>query len=149
MCLSTSTSPTQPTYLPAPIHTHQNQKEKKKKKGGFPTSPTLSTHNTHYPHTLTPSLTQIHDFTYTDAGIGWLCFREEKDLHPELVFSVNYLGGDQSSFTLNFSRGASQIVGQYYNFLRLGREGYREVMANSMNNANYLREALVDTGKVG
>lgn len=44
---------------------------------------------------------------------------QRHDLPDDLVFSVNYLGGDQSSFTLNFSRGASQIVGQYYNFLRL------------------------------
>jgi glutamate decarboxylase len=54
----------------------------------------------------------------------------------------------QSSFTLNFSRGASQVVGQYYNFLRLGREGYREVMTNAMTNADYLRQALVNTGLV-
>lgn len=39
--------------------------------------------------------------------------KSRHDLPQDLVFSVNYLGGDQSSFTLNFSRGASQIVGQY------------------------------------
>lgn len=89
-----------------------------------------------------------HKFGLVYAGIGWLCFRGKKDLPEDLVFHVNYLGGDQSSFTLNFSRGASQIVGQYYNFLRLGKEGYREVMANAMENAKYLRSALLATGKV-
>ena len=49
-------------------------------------------------------------------------------LPEELVFRVNYLGGDMPTFTLNFSRPGNQVVGQYYNFLRLGREGYTSVM---------------------
>lgn len=64
------------------------------------------------------------------------------------VFHVNYLGGDQASFTLNFSKGAGTIVGQYYNLIRLGRTGYTQVMANCMANAHYLRQKLVATGKV-
>ena len=45
-----------------------------------------------------------------------------------LVFNINYLGADQASFTLNFSRGASQIIGQYYQLIRLGKSGYRAIM---------------------
>ncbi|GAB5036340.1 glutamate decarboxylase [Nannochloropsis oceanica] len=89
-----------------------------------------------------------HKFGLVYAGVGWLCFREKPALQQELTFTVDYLGGSQSSMTLNFSRGASQLVGQYYNFLRLGKEGYREVMTNAMENARYLREALLATGKV-
>ena len=40
---------------------------------------------------------------------------------------MNYVGGDMPTFALNFSRSGSQIVTQYYNFLRLGFEGYRRV----------------------
>ncbi|KAG5181625.1 pyridoxal phosphate-dependent transferase [Tribonema minus] len=89
-----------------------------------------------------------HKFGLVYAGIGWLVFREKHNLHPDLVFHVNYLGGDQSSFTLNFSKGAGTIVGQYYNLLRLGRTGYTQVMTNCASNAYYLREKLLETGKV-
>lgn len=45
----------------------------------------------------------------------------------ELIFNINYLGADQASFTLNFSRGASQVIGQYYQLIRLGKKGYRSI----------------------
>ncbi len=64
------------------------------------------------------------------------------------VFHVNYLGGDQASFTLNFSKGSGTIVGQYYNFIRFGRTGYIQIIANCMANAQHLREKLAATGKV-
>jgi len=83
-----------------------------------------------------------HKFGLTYAGLGWLLFREEKDLPKDLCFSVSYLGGNQESFTLNFSKPASAILAQYYNFIRLGFEGYKEVMSESMSTANYLRQAL-------
>ncbi len=51
-----------------------------------------------------------------------------EDLPEDLVFHVNYLGGDMPTFTLNFSRPGNQIVGQYYNFLRLGHDRVHEVM---------------------
>ncbi|KAJ8121697.1 hypothetical protein ONZ43_g1919 [Nemania bipapillata] len=51
-------------------------------------------------------------------------------LPQELVFNINYLGADQSSFTLNFSKGASQVIGQYYQLIRLGKKGYRAIMSN-------------------
>ncbi|CAM9164187.1 unnamed protein product [Phaeothamnion confervicola] len=68
-----------------------------------------------------------HKYGLVYAGIGWIVFREKKDLPEDLVFHVNYLGGDQSSFTLNFSKSSANIVGQYYNFLRLGKQGYFQV----------------------
>ncbi|KAG5184951.1 pyridoxal phosphate-dependent transferase [Tribonema minus] len=89
-----------------------------------------------------------HKFGLVYAGIGWLLFREKADLHPDLVFHVNYLGGDQASFTLNFSKGAGTIVGQYYQLLRLGKVGYTQIMTNAMSNAQFLRQKLVATGKV-
>jgi len=87
-----------------------------------------------------------HKFGLVYAGIGWVLFREKQDLPDELVFHVNYLGGDQASFTLNFSRGASGIVGQYYQFLRLGHSGYTQVMENGMKTAQYLRGIIKDIG---
>ena len=89
-----------------------------------------------------------HKFGLVTPGLGWLLFREKEDLPEELVFHVNYLGGDQASFTLNFSRSASNIIGQYYNFIRLGFEGYKSIMMTAMNNANHLREGLISTGLV-
>ncbi len=69
-----------------------------------------------------------HKYGLVYPGIGFVVWRERQDLPEDLIFHVNYLGGDMPTFTLNFSRPGNQIVGQYYNFLRLGRAGYRKVM---------------------
>ncbi|KAJ0404024.1 hypothetical protein ATCC90586_001322 [Pythium insidiosum] len=87
-----------------------------------------------------------HKFGLVYAGMGWALWRERQDLPEDLVFHVNYLGGDQQSFTLNFSKGAGNVVAQYYNFLRFGFEGYQRIMEASMETAAYLRSALVATG---
>jgi glutamate decarboxylase len=60
-------------------------------------------------------------------GCGWVLWREHSDLPEELIFNVNYLGGDYPTFNLNFSRPGGPVVAQYYEFLRLGREGYTKV----------------------
>ena len=71
-----------------------------------------------------------HKYGLTYPGIGFVVWRTPEDLPAELVFHVNYLGGDMPTFTLNFSRPGNQVIGQYYNFLRLGREGYTQVMSS-------------------
>jgi glutamate decarboxylase len=69
-----------------------------------------------------------HKYGLTYPGVGFVVWRSQEDLPGDLVFHVNYLGGDMPTFTLNFSRPGNQIVGQYYNFVRLGREGYTRIM---------------------
>jgi glutamate decarboxylase len=68
-----------------------------------------------------------HKFGLVYPGIGWALWRDSDALPDDLVFRVNYLGGEMPTFALNFSRPGSQVVAQYYNFLRLGRDGYRAV----------------------
>ena len=70
-----------------------------------------------------------HKYGLVYPGIGFVVWRSSEYLPDGLVFHVNYLGGDMPTFTLNFSRPGNQIVGQYYNFLRLGMSGYRKIMA--------------------
>jgi glutamate decarboxylase len=83
-----------------------------------------------------------HKYGLVYPGVGFVVWRDKEDLPGDLVFHVNYLGGDMPTFTLNFSRPGNQLVGQYYNFLRLGRSGYRRVMES-------LRDLAVHTaGKV-
>jgi glutamate decarboxylase len=81
-------------------------------------------------------------------GVGWVVWRDPAYLPQELVFNINYLGADQASFTLNFSRGASQIIGQYYQLIRLGKRGYRRVMLNLTRIADYLAAHLAELGFV-
>ncbi len=69
-----------------------------------------------------------HKYGLTYPGLGFAVWRDQAELPDDLVFHVNYLGGDMPTFTLNFSRPGNQIIGQYYNFLRLGRDGYTRVM---------------------
>lgn len=87
-----------------------------------------------------------HKYGLVYAGIGWVIWREPEDLPADLVFHVNYLGGDQASFTLNFSKGAGNVVAQYYNIVRFGFDGYKRIMQASMKTAAYLRQSLLDTG---
>lgn len=69
-----------------------------------------------------------HKYGLVYPGVGWVVWRDPEYLPKELIFNINYLGADQASFTLNFSRGASQIIGQYYQMIRLGKHGYRSIM---------------------
>jgi glutamate decarboxylase len=87
-----------------------------------------------------------HKFGLVPPGLGWVVFRERKIFNEDLVFYVNYLGGEMPTATLNFSRNAMQIAVQYYLFLRLGREGYTSIMRHAVDNAERLREKLVESG---
>ncbi|MFA6295926.1 MAG: glutamate decarboxylase [Patescibacteria group bacterium] len=87
-----------------------------------------------------------HKYGLVYPGLGWLVFRDEKDVPQDIVFKVNYLGGDMPTYTLNFSRGGSTVIAQYYNFLRLGREGYTRIMKNCVDNAKYLSDKMIKSG---
>jgi glutamate decarboxylase len=83
-----------------------------------------------------------HKYGLTYPGIGFVVWRNAEHLPEELVFRVNYLGGDMPTFTLNFSRPGNQVVGQYYNFLRLGRAGYTHVMQTLSGTARWFSDQL-------
>jgi len=88
-----------------------------------------------------------HKYGLVYPGIGWLVMRDKTDLPDDLVFRVNYLGGEMTNYSLNFSKGSSMILAQYYNFIRLGKSGYTDIMMNMMRNSQYLAEKLRETGK--
>jgi glutamate decarboxylase len=90
--------------------------------------------------------TSGHKYGLCYAGVGWLIFRDEDQLPKELVFELHYLGSTQESYTLNFSRGGATIIAQYYNFLRLGFEGYKQIALADLENARVLSVALEATG---
>jgi glutamate decarboxylase len=83
-----------------------------------------------------------HKYGLAPLGVGWILWREQTDLPEDLIFRVNYLGGDMPTFALNFSRPGGQIVCQYYLMLRLGKEGYRLVHQACYATAQHLRLIL-------
>ena len=87
-----------------------------------------------------------HKFGLAPLGVGWVVWREKGDLPDDLIFQVNYLGGNMATFALNFSRPGGQIVAQYYNFLRLGREGYRKIQQACYDTAAYLADRIRKMG---
>jgi glutamate decarboxylase len=87
-----------------------------------------------------------HKFGLAPLGVGWVVWRDAEDLPEDLIFRVNYLGGDMPTFALNFSRPGGEIIAQYYNFLRLGREGYRKVQQACYDDAARLAEAIDSMG---
>lgn len=88
-----------------------------------------------------------HKYGLVYPGVGWLIFKDKKDLPEELIFNINYLGGSMPNYSLNFSKGSSTIIAQYYNFIRLGFNGYRDIMQNMSENAHYLAYKLKESGK--
>ncbi len=87
-----------------------------------------------------------HKFGLAPVGVGWIVWRDKSDLPEKLIFNVNYLGGNMPTFALNFSRPGGQIVAQYYNFLRLGKEGYRKIHQAGYDTAMYLAAAIGEMG---
>lgn len=88
-----------------------------------------------------------HKYGLVYPGSGWFIWKEESEFPEELIFKVNYLGGWMPTFTLNFSCNSMGVIGQYYNFLRLGHEGYEKIIKNCLQNASYLADLLQKSGK--
>ena len=86
--------------------------------------------------------TSGHKYGLVYPGLGWVIWRDKKYLPGDMSFSVNYLGANITQVGLNFSRPAAQILAQYYNFIHLGMEGYKEIHSNSMAIARYCHEAI-------
>ena len=86
--------------------------------------------------------TSGHKYGLVYPGLGWVVWKDKKDLPKDMSFSVNYLGASISQVGLNFSRPAAQILAQYYNFIHLGVEGYKKIHSNSMTIARYCHEAI-------
>jgi glutamate decarboxylase len=86
--------------------------------------------------------TSGHKYGLVYPGLGWVVWRDASLLPEDLIFKVTYLGGQMPTFALNFSRPGAQVLLQYYNFLRLGFEGYRRVQAASRDVALYLSDAV-------
>lgn len=86
--------------------------------------------------------TSGHKFGLVYPGLGWVIWRDKSYLPADMSFSVNYLGASISQVGLNFSRPAAQILAQYYNFIRLGREGYTSIQNNCMEIARYCHERI-------
>lgn len=87
-----------------------------------------------------------HKFGLAPLGVGWIVWRDAAELPQDLIFEVNYLGGNMPTFALNFSRPGGQIVAQYYNFVRLGREGYRKLHLSCHDTSLYLADEIEKLG---
>ncbi|HEY1568815.1 MAG TPA: pyridoxal-dependent decarboxylase, partial [Solirubrobacteraceae bacterium] len=79
-------------------------------------------------------------------GVGWAIWRDEAALPRDLVFNVNYLGGNMPTFALNFSRPGSEVLAQYFMFMSLGREGYTAMMQTLQKVAMHISKTVADMG---
>jgi glutamate decarboxylase len=83
-----------------------------------------------------------HKYGLVYPGMGTVVFRDASDVPEELVFHINYLGGDMPNYSLNFSRPSASVILQYFTFLRLGRSGYEELVGSMLANAQTLARRL-------
>ncbi len=87
-----------------------------------------------------------HKYGLVYPGVGWIVWRDAPALPEDLVFRVNYLGGEMPTFALNFSRPGGNVVAQYYNFLRLGYSGYERVQRECQQVAKHLAAKIAAMG---
>ncbi len=87
-----------------------------------------------------------HKYGLVYPGVGWVIWRTPDALPDDLVFKVNYLGGEMPTFALNFSRPGAQVAAQYYNFIRLGFQGYLRVQQTCQDIAVHLSEQIAKMG---
>jgi glutamate decarboxylase len=87
-----------------------------------------------------------HKYGLVYPGVGWVMWRDAQALPEDLIFRVNYLGGEMPTFALNFSRPGAQVAAQYYNFVRLGHEGYRHVQQTCQDIAVHLSGQIAKIG---
>ncbi|MFV0316156.1 MAG: glutamate decarboxylase [Microthrixaceae bacterium] len=90
--------------------------------------------------------TSGHKYGLVYPGLGWIVWRDKEALPESMVFYAAYLGGNMPTLALNFSRPGAQVLLQYYNFLRLGREGYTAVQQGSIDVAMYLSSEIAKMG---
>ena len=90
--------------------------------------------------------TSGHKFGLVYPGLGWIVWRDAAALPEDLIFRVNYLGGEMPTFALNFSRPGAQVAAQYYNFIRLGHSGYQHVQQTCQDIAMYLSGEIAKIG---
>lgn len=87
-----------------------------------------------------------HKYGLVYPGVGWAIWRDADALPEDLIMWVNYLGDEMPTFALNFSRPGAQVVAQYYNFLRLGFDGYQKVQQYSRDVATRLSAEIEKLG---
>jgi glutamate decarboxylase len=87
-----------------------------------------------------------HKYGLVYPGVGWAVWRDSEALPKDLVFDVNYLGGNMPTFSLNFSRPGSEVIAQYFMFASLGHEGYRRVMQGAQDVAKFLSAEIAKLG---
>ena len=90
--------------------------------------------------------TSGHKYGLVYPGVGWVLWRHRSALPEDLIFNVNYLGGNMPTFALNFSRPGAEVVAQYYTFFRLGRAGFRAVQQAARDVATYLADRIAAMG---
>lgn len=86
--------------------------------------------------------TSGHKYGLVYPGVGWVLWKDKSLLPSELIFSVNYLGGEEDTMAINFSRSGSQIIAQYYVFLRYGFQGMKTIQEHTKNIAMYLAQEI-------
>jgi glutamate decarboxylase len=87
-----------------------------------------------------------HKYGLVYPGVGWIIWRDLDELPEDLIFKVNYLGGEMPTFAINFSRPGNQVIAQYYNFLRLGKAGYTRIQQTCQDVALYLSDKIAKLG---
>ena len=87
-----------------------------------------------------------HKYGLIYPGVGWAVWRDVDALPRELIFKVNYLGGELPTFTLNFSRPGSEVITQYFMLTSFGHAGYRRAIGGAQSVAQYLAREIAKLG---
>ena len=90
--------------------------------------------------------TSGHKFGMVYPGLGWIIWKDKKYLPEDMIFNVNYLGAEVGTIAINFSRPGNQVLAQYYQFIRLGFDGYKRIQQNILGVCEYIRKEVTKMG---
>lgn len=86
-----------------------------------------------------------HKYGLVYPGVGWIVWRGSDYMPSEMLNKVAYLVESAPSISLNFSRSMAHVVAQYYNFTRLGFEGYKKIHQATKNSSIYAANEIEKT----
>ncbi len=90
--------------------------------------------------------TSAHKYGLVYSGLGWIVWRGREYLPESMRFEDRYSGRHDISPDINFTKPANRVLAQYYQFLRLGFNGFRDLQMSCMKVAEHIRSRLGDLG---
>ena len=93
-----------------------------------------------------PSTASGHKFGLAPLGVGWVIWREAAGPAGGIGLLGELPGRQHARHRVELLTTGGQIICQYYNFLRLGKEGYRKIHTACYETAKFIADQIEKLG---